>query len=130
MQGVGVGKRARSETGAHVVRDGAAEIGVLWGAMDLSDFDVEPYCSDWLCLAVRPGHPLAGRQGIQLEEAIDSISIVVAPGGALDTMMRREAARLSRRMSYRVEIAGLDVAVRAFAAGMGAVVLPRWCWCL
>lgn len=110
---------------ARAVRDGAAEVGVLWGAMDLHDFDVEPYWSDRLCLVVRPGHVLAGRRRIHFEEAIDYISIVVAPGGALDTMMRREAARLSRRMSYRVEVSGLDVAVRLVAAGMGSVVLPR-----
>ncbi len=117
-------ERASPEV-VRVVRDGAAEIGILWGAMDLSDFDVEPYRSDRLCLVLRADHALAGRSEIRFEEAIDFVSIVVAPGGSLDTMLRREAARISRRMSYRVEVSGLDVAIRFVASGMGTVVLPR-----
>jgi DNA-binding transcriptional LysR family regulator len=74
---------------------------------------------------VRPGHALASRKNIRFEEVIEQVGIVVAPGGMLDTMLRREAARLSRTMSYRVEVSGLDVAVRFVAAGMGNAVLPR-----
>ena len=107
------------------VREGAAEVGILWGATDLDDFEVEPYRRDHLCLAIRPDHPLAKRKKVRFEEVIDHVSIVVAPGGTLDTMLRREAARLSRTMSYRVEVSGLDVAVRFVAAGMGTAVLPR-----
>jgi DNA-binding transcriptional LysR family regulator len=107
------------------VREGAAEIGILWGTADLSDFDVNAYRGDHLCLALRSDHPMAGRSSVRFEEVLDEVSIVVAPGGMLDTMLRREAARLSRTLSYRVEVSGLDVAARFVAAGLGIAVLPH-----
>jgi DNA-binding transcriptional LysR family regulator len=107
------------------VREGAAEIGILWDATDLSSFEVEPYRRDRLCLTIRPEHTLARRQEVPFEEVIDQITVGVAPGGMTDTMLRREAALLSRTLSHRVEVSGLDVAVRFVAAGLGAAVLPR-----
>lgn len=124
----GVGLSTDERTGPQVLRavhEGAAEIGILWSAADLSHFDVEPYRRDHLCLAVRPEHTLARKESVRFKEVIDHISIVVAPGGALDTMLRREAARLSRTLSNRVEVSGLDVAMRFVAAGLGTAVLPR-----
>nr|WP_311732095.1 hypothetical protein [Variovorax paradoxus] len=56
---------------------------------------------------------------MRFEEVIEHISIGVAPGGTLDTMLRREAALLSRVLFYRVEVSSLDVAVRFVAAGWG-----------
>ena len=124
--GVGLSTDERpSPEVVRVVREGAAELGILWGATDLSDFEVVPYRRDHLCLTLRPDHPLAKRQAVPFEEVIDQISIVVVPGGTLDTMLRREAARLSRTLSYRVEVSGLDAAVRFVAAGLGTAVLPR-----
>jgi len=107
------------------VLEGAAEIGILWDATDLTNFEVVPYRRDRLCLVVRPGHPLASRKEVHFEEIVDQISIGLAPGGMMDTMLRRKAALLSRTLSYRVEVSGVDVAVRFVAAGLGAGVMPR-----
>lgn len=121
--GLSMDERTSPEV-VRVVRDGGAEVGILWGSTDLSNFLVEPYRRDHLCLALPRDHPLANRQSVRFEEVIDQISIVVAPGGTLDTMLRREAALLSRSLSYRVEVSSLDAAVRFIAARLGAAVLP------
>lgn len=124
----GVGLSMDERTSPEVlraVREGAAEVGILWGATHLEDLEVAPYRRDHLCLALRPEHGLAKRRRLRFEEVIDEVSIVVAPGGTLDTMLRREAARLSRTMSYRVEVSNLDVAMRFVAAGMGTAIVPR-----
>jgi DNA-binding transcriptional LysR family regulator len=107
------------------VREGAADIGMLWDATDLSNLEVERYRRDRLCLALRPEHPLAKREEVRFEDVVDQISIGIAPGEVLDTTLRREAALLSRTLSHRVEVSSLDVAVRFVAAGLGAAVLPR-----
>jgi DNA-binding transcriptional LysR family regulator len=107
------------------VREGAAEIGVLWDASDLSELHVEPYRRDHLCLAVRAGHPLAKRSELRFEEVLDQIAVGVAPGGMMDILLRREAARLSRTLVHRVQVSGIDAAVRFVAAGLGPAVLPR-----
>src|SRR5258706_16219819 len=43
----------------------------------------------------------------------------------MDTLLRREAARLSRSLVHRVQVSGIDAAVRFVAAGLGPAVLPR-----
>ncbi|NOV24294.1 LysR family transcriptional regulator [Cupriavidus necator] len=122
--GISTDERTSPEV-VQAVREGAAEVGILWGAVDLSNFEVEPYRRDHLCLSLRPEHALARRETVRFEEVIDQLSIVVAPGGMLDTMLRREATRLSRTLSYRMEVSSLDVAMRFVAAGLGTAVLPR-----
>jgi DNA-binding transcriptional LysR family regulator len=49
----------------------------------------------------------------------------VAPGGRMDVLLRREAARLGAQLVYRVQVSGMDAAARIVAAGLGAAVLPR-----
>jgi DNA-binding transcriptional LysR family regulator len=107
------------------VREGAAEIGVLWNASDLSGLRIELYRHDHLCLAVRSDHPLAGHAERRFENVLEQIAVGVAPGGMMDMLLRREAARLSRALVHRVQVSGIDAAVRFVAAGMGPAVLPR-----
>jgi len=107
------------------VREGAAEVGVLWDASDLSGLSVEPYRHDHLCVAVRSEHPLAGRSSLRFDEVFGQIAVGVAPGGMMDVLLRREAARISATLAHRVQVSGIDAAVRFVAAGMGPAVLPR-----
>lgn len=107
------------------VREGAADLGVLWDANDLGDLHAEPYRRDHLCVAVRSEHPLAGRSELRFEEVIDQLGVDIAPGGMMDTVLRREAARLGRPLAHRVQVSGIDAGVRFVAAGLGPAVLPR-----
>ena len=74
---------------------------------------------------MRTGHTLARRKQLHFEEVLDQIAVGVAPGGMTDTLLRREAARLSRTLVHRVEVSGTEAAVRFVAAGLGPAVLPR-----
>lgn len=107
------------------VREGAADVGVLWDAGDLAGLEHAPYRQDRLCLAMRPGHPLARRKQLRFEEVVDQVAVGVAPGGMTDLLLQREAARLSRTLAYRVQVSGMDAAVRFVAAGLGPALLPR-----
>lgn len=107
------------------VREGAADMGVLWDASDLSGLRAEPYRQDHLCVVVRDRHPLAERSSLRFDEVIGQIAVGVAPGGMMDILLRREAARLSRTLVPRVQVSGIDVAVRFVAAGMEPAILPR-----
>jgi DNA-binding transcriptional LysR family regulator len=107
------------------VREGAADIGVLWDASDVSDLHVEPYRRDHMCLAVRRDHPLAGSTQVRFDDVMDQIAVGVAPGGMVDTLLRREAAIRSRSLVHRVQVSGIDAAVRFVAAGLGPAILPR-----
>ena len=107
------------------VREGAADIGVLWDASDLSGLQATPYRNDHLCLVTPLRHRWARRRRIAFAEALDEVAVSVAPGGMMDTLLRREAARLGRVPAWRIQVSSVDAAARIVAAGLGPAVLPR-----
>lgn len=108
-----------------LVREGAADMGVLWDAADLSGLQVTPYRSDHLCVVLPAGHPLARHEALSFAQTLDYPAVGVAPGGTLEAMLRRESALLGRALNNRIQVSGLDAASRIVAAGLGLVVLPR-----
>ncbi|MCX8116187.1 MAG: LysR family transcriptional regulator [Burkholderiaceae bacterium] len=107
------------------LREGAADVGVLWDIVDLTGVHVVPYRSDHLCVAVEPSHRLARRAKIAFAEALHELTIGVAPGGLMDQLLRRQAALLSRIYAPRVQVSSMEAAARLVAAGLGVAILPR-----
>ena len=73
------------------------------------------YRSDHLCLAMPLGHRWARRKRIAFAEALDDVVVSVAPGGMMDVLLRREAARLGRVPAWRIQVSGMDAAARMVA---------------
>jgi DNA-binding transcriptional LysR family regulator len=107
------------------VREGAAELGVLWDLSDLSGLMTLPYRKDRLCLAAPLQHPLARRKRIAFADALPHVTVSVAPGGMMDLLLQREAARLGATLVNRIQVSGMDAAARIVAAGLGPAILPR-----
>lgn len=107
------------------VREGTADMGVLWDATELSGLAATRYRSDHLCLVMAAGHRWARRRRIAFADALDELTVSVAPGGMMDVMLRREAARLGRTPAWRIQVSGMDAAARIVAAGLGPSILPR-----
>lgn len=107
------------------VREGSADLGVLWDAADLAGLHTVPYRHDHLCVAVHRAHPLATRKRIRFAETLDHVSIGVAAGGTMETMLRRQAALAGKPMTTRIQVSSLDAASRIVAAALGLAVLPR-----
>jgi len=107
------------------VREGTADLGVLWDLSDLSGLATLPYRRDRLCLATPLGHPLAKRKRIGFADALPHVTVAVAPGGMMDRLLQREAARLGRQLVHRILVSGMDAAARIVAAGLGPAILPR-----
>jgi DNA-binding transcriptional LysR family regulator len=107
------------------VREGAADLGVLWDFADMAGLQIVPYRSDHLCVAVHPEHPLARRKRVRFADTLGHAAIGVAPGGMMETMLRRQAALIGRSIVYRVQVSSLDAACRIVAAGLGLAVMPR-----
>ncbi|MFO1287484.1 MAG: LysR family transcriptional regulator [Rubrivivax sp.] len=106
------------------VRDGAADLGVLWDHIDLAGLPALPYRSDRLCVAMSPQHPLARRPSLAYAETLAEPSINVSPGGQLDQLLRRQAALVGRLPSHRMQVSSLDAGFRMVAAGLGLAVMP------
>jgi len=62
---------------------------------------------------------------VRFDEVLDELNVAVAPGGMMDVLLRREAARQGRLPPWRIQVSGMDAAARMVAAGLGAAVLPR-----
>ena len=133
------------------VREGSADVGVLWDVTDFNDNPKTPaasppkgssgrlgrpgagltglhtvaYRRDHLCVAVHPAHPLAQRKRLRYEETLAHAQIGVAPGGMMETMLRRQAALAGLSPTHRIQVSSLDAACRIVAAGLGLAVLPR-----
>lgn len=107
------------------LRDGAADLGVLWDVGDLSGLHLEPYRSDRLCVAMAPAHPLARRPSLRYADTLAFDVVGVAVGGLMDQMLRRQAALLGTVPVYRMQVSNMDAACRVVAAGLGLAILPR-----
>jgi len=107
------------------VREGSADLGVLWGLADLDGLQQRAYRSDHLCVALPRGHALARRKRMRFEETLGQVSVGVAPGGMMDVLLRRKAALLGKTQAHRIQVSSLDAACRIVAAGLGIAILPR-----
>ncbi len=107
------------------VRDGAADLGVLWDRGDLSGLQAVPYRGDHLCVAMAPSHRLSRRPRLSFEDTLGEVSIGVAAGGLMDAMLRRQAALVGRLPDDRIQVSSMDAACRIVAAGLGLAIVPR-----
>jgi DNA-binding transcriptional LysR family regulator len=107
------------------VREGTADLGVLWDLSDMGGLHTVPYRRDRLCLAAPLAHPLAKRKRIAFAEALPHVNVAVAPGGMMDRLLQREAARLGQPLVKRMQVSSMDAAARIVAAGLGPAILPR-----
>lgn len=108
-----------------MVREGTADVGVLWDAADLAGLQALAYRSDHLCVALPPSHRLARRPRLRFVETLDEISIGVAAGGMVDVLLRRQAALAGRTQVHRIQVSSISAACRIVAAGLGIAILPR-----
>ena len=124
----GLGMSLDERVSVDIVRslhEGAADVGVLWDHVDMAGLHVVPYRSDHLCVAVPPSHPLARRPSLRFAEALDHVTIGVAPGGVMNQMLHRQAALLGRTVGFRLQVSSMDAGYRMVAAGLGLTILPR-----
>lgn len=107
------------------LREGAADLGVLWDRADLAGLRAVPYRSDHLCVVMAPSHPLARRPSLRFADTLDQVSVGVAPGGLMDQLLRRQAALIGALPVHRIQVSSMDAACRIVAAGLGLAVMPR-----
>jgi len=107
------------------LREGAADLGVLWDRADLAGLRALPYRSDHLCVAMAPSHPLARRPSLRFADTLDQVSVGVATGGLMDQLLRRQAALIGGLLVHRIQVSSMDAACRIVAAGLGLAVMPR-----
>src|SRR5713226_4505532 len=85
-----------------MLAEGSASVGVCCDNASLEGVEHLPYRHDQLALAVPLDHALARRRSIGVGETLDHEHVGLPPSSAVQTLLRREAARLGRTIDYRV----------------------------
>ncbi len=110
---------------ARRVREGSADVGILWDQAELAGLSALAYRVDHLCMAMPAHHPLATRRHLRYVDTLAYDSVGIAAGGLLDRLLRREAALAGVMHAHRVQVSSVDVACRIVAAGLGLALIPR-----
>jgi DNA-binding transcriptional LysR family regulator len=105
------------------VADGRVEFGVVANTTDLGELATIPLSMDRLVLIVPCAHPLAHRNAIRFAEVVGE-PFVGLSAGALHSHLADHAARLGRRINYRVRLRSFDAVARLVEAGVGLGILP------
>jgi DNA-binding transcriptional LysR family regulator len=105
------------------VAEGRAEFGVVANTTDLGQLETIPLSTDRLVLIVPKTHALANRDAVTFAELLDE-PFVGLSAGAIHTHLADHAARLGRRINYRVRLRSFDAVARLVEAGVGLGILP------
>jgi len=113
---------------AKAMREGAADIGILTDAVDLSGLERFPFRLDRLVAVATPalaqqlapdGRPLAFVDLLALDH------VGLAPDSALSSYLDLQARRLGRTLHARVRLRGFEAVCRMVEAGVGIGIVPE-----
>ncbi|MDF2119109.1 LysR family transcriptional regulator [Roseiarcaceae bacterium H3SJ34-1] len=105
------------------VADGQVEFGVIAASADPGPLEVRPLGIDRLTVIVSRSNPLAGRPEIGFSELLDE-PFVGLSAGALHDHLALNAARIGRRINYRVRLRSFEAIAKLVEAGIGVGILP------
>ncbi|MDF8360028.1 LysR family transcriptional regulator [Achromobacter anxifer] len=106
------------------VREGVATLGICWDAADFHGLQVHPYRGDRLAVVTGPDHPLAHRDSVWFEEALEYEHVNMPAAGAVLRMLQTAASRSGKTLRHRVTVSNFDSAFRVVLAGLAISVAP------
>ncbi len=108
---------------ALAVAEGQVEFGVIAGNVALGALETRALAVDRLVVLLSKTHRLAARPRLDFAEVLDE-PFVGLSAGALHDHLAVQAARLGRRIAYRVRLQSFDAVARLVEAGIGVGVVP------
>lgn len=113
------------------VSDGLADAGIVADTVDLRGLESFPFRPDRLVLVVPRGHPLAlgeGRASKPVPSFADALAldfIGLAGESALQQALEAHAARIGKRIRYRVLLRSFDAICQMVANQVGVAIVPE-----
>jgi DNA-binding transcriptional LysR family regulator len=104
--------------------DGIADIGVFAEGPITTGLDTRIMGNDQLVIACSKTHPLCKRKGISFEESLQYDFVGLNRGSSLLELTSRNAERLGKRMSLRIQVRSYDAMCQMIAVNLGIGVLP------
>jgi len=113
-----------------LVAEGAADVGIVAGTVDVGRLTTYPFRSDRFMLVVANEHVLATRSEVEFSEVLDHDFIGLDRASALQRFLASKAARLGRPLKLRVQLRSFDAVCRLVERNVGVGIVPettvRW----
>ena len=104
--------------------DGIADIGVFAEGPITTGLDTRIMGNDQLVIACSKDHPLSKRKSISFEESLQHDFVGLNRGSSLLELTSRNAERLGKQMSLRIQVRSYDAMCQMIAVNLGIGVLP------
>ncbi|EIZ81196.1 LysR, substrate-binding protein [Novosphingobium sp. Rr 2-17] len=105
------------------VAEGRAEFGLIADSAETGELETVTVAEDRLVVLLPSQHPLAENPSARFVDLLDQ-PFVGLSAGALHSHLADQAARLGRRIGYRVRLRSFENVARLVEAGIGIGILP------
>ena len=107
-----------------LVAEGAADVGIVAGTVDVGALATYPFRSDRFVVVAPPDHPLAARSSVRFAEVLDYDLVGLDRASSLQRFLAGKAAREGRPLRLRVQLRSFDAVCRLVECGVGVGVVP------
>ncbi len=107
-----------------LVAEGAADIGIVAGTVDVGALATYPFRSDRFVVVTAADHPLAGRPDVSFAQVLDYDFVGLDRTSSLQRFLGVKAAREGRSLRLRVQLRSFDAVCRLVECGVGVGVVP------
>ena len=107
-----------------LIAEGAADIGIVAGTVDVGALTTYPFRSDRFVVVTAQDHPLAQRSGVGFAQVLDYDFVGLDRTSSLQRFLGTKAAREGRPLRLRVQLRSFDAVCRLVECGVGVGVVP------
>lgn len=107
------------------VLEGAADLGIVAGAVDTEGLEIIPISVDRLVVVVSKGHPLAELERVSFDETLNYPHVGLHEGSTLLQFLQGMIKDAGKALPLRIKVSGFEPACRMVAAGVGLGIMPK-----
>jgi DNA-binding transcriptional LysR family regulator len=107
------------------VKDGIADIGIFSSNIAVDRLQTFPYRKDRLVIVTPRSHPLARKQAVRLEEALEFDFVGLEGASAIHALLSRESSILGKPPRLRCQVRSFGAMCRMVQNGFGIAILPE-----
>ncbi|MGE8153048.1 LysR substrate-binding domain-containing protein [Pseudomonas vancouverensis] len=108
----------------HALRQGAADLGIVSDAVDITGLQTRAFRDDPLVLIMPCDHPLASAQVLSFADTLSHDYVSLNANSALAVYLEEQALHAGLRMQVRIRADGFDGVMRMVARGAGLAIVP------
>jgi len=108
-----------------LVAEGAADVGIVAGTVDVGALATYPFRSDRFVVVTATEHPLAEEPSVGFGDVLDYDLVGLDRTASLQRFLAGKAVREGKPLRLRVQLRSFDAVCRMVECGVGVGVVPR-----